>query len=110
MLHLITLLGIGEPIVEPDVDLSSFLERQRLSDDVGPTFQVADKDDVQHDVDKSLAHISSDPSGIQTHLSSKKGKIQQIEWDEELDEMNREKKAAEASRGPFFQCFAWILA
>ena len=99
---MITPLGIGEPIVEPDVDLSYFLERQRLSDDVGPTFQVADRDDVQHDVDKSLAHISSDPN---THLSSKKGKIQQIEWDEELDKMNREKKAAEATRGPFFnQC------
>jgi len=102
MLPLITLLGIGEPTVEPDIDLSSFLERQRLSDDVGLPFQVADKGDVQHDVDKSLAHISSDPSATKTQLSSKKGKVQRIEWDEELDEMNREKKAAEASRGLFF--------
>ena len=35
LLHLIRIAG--EPIVEPEVDLSSFLERQRISDAAGPS-------------------------------------------------------------------------
>ena len=93
----------GEPIREPEVDLTSFLEKQRISDDVGPAFfsSLSKQDgDVDEDVDASLAHISSNPA-VAKMQSSKKGKVQQIEWDEELDEINREKKAAEATRGQF---------
>ncbi|KAF7365844.1 hypothetical protein MVEN_00458600 [Mycena venus] len=84
----------GEPEVEPEVDLSSFLERQRISDAPGPsilpsTADTADDDDVDH----SLAHISS--NGIKP-VTSRKGKVEQIEWDEGLDELEREKASAEA--------------
>ncbi|KAG1807934.1 hypothetical protein EV424DRAFT_1575589 [Suillus variegatus] len=66
----------GEEIHEPEVDLSSFLARQRLSD-VSDTTVVAavppvDDDDIDHE----LAHISS----------------------HQLEEMSREKAAADASR------------
>ncbi|KAJ7829878.1 hypothetical protein B0H14DRAFT_2366242 [Mycena olivaceomarginata] len=85
----------GEPEVEPEVDLSSFLERQRISDAPGPsvlqptTDSIADDDDV----DYSLAHISS--TGVKP-VVSRKGKVEQIEWDDELDELEREKLSAEA--------------
>ncbi|KAH9948075.1 hypothetical protein B0H21DRAFT_735226 [Amylocystis lapponica] len=59
----------GEEVVEPEVDLSAFLERQKLSDE---------------------------PATGKTQ--SKKGKVKQIEWDAELEKMSREKAAAEASR------------
>jgi hypothetical protein len=90
--------GIGEPIVEPEVDLSTFLERQRLTDDTDlPPIPGAIKDDKDdEDVDTTLAHISSYPS---PHASSKKGKVEQIIWDEEIDRMNQDKKAAEATWG-----------
>ncbi|KAF8963260.1 hypothetical protein BDZ97DRAFT_1661830 [Flammula alnicola] len=88
----------GEPVVEPEVDLSTFLEKQRISDEAGPTLRVAEKKDYDdEDVDTSLAHISSNPSRIPGEAASKKGKVEQIAWDEELDEMNKEKKAAEAT-------------
>ena len=95
----INLFCLGEPIVEPEVDLSNFLERQRLADDTEltpiPGTSKDDKDD--EDVDATLAHISSYPSRL--NPSSKKGKVEQIVWDEELDQMNRDKKAAEATWG-----------
>ncbi len=93
----------GEPVVEPEVDLSSFIEKQRISDDVGPTFSLSKQDeyDNEDDVDASLAHISSNPAATKMQSSSMKGKVQQIKWDAELDEVNREKKAAEATRGQF---------
>ncbi|KAJ6477902.1 hypothetical protein C8R47DRAFT_644518 [Mycena vitilis] len=83
----------GEPEVEPEVDLSSFLQRQRISDVAGPsvlpTMESTDDDDVDH----SLAHISS--GGIKP-VTSRKGKVEEIEWDDELDELEREKASAEA--------------
>ncbi|KAF8063954.1 hypothetical protein FPV67DRAFT_194690 [Lyophyllum atratum] len=82
----------GEPEVEPEVDLSSFLERQRISDE-GPSIgPVAITD--EGDVDITLAHI-----GSRTHIAgpTRKGKLEEIEWDHELDEMSREKAAAEAT-------------
>ncbi|KAJ7695324.1 hypothetical protein B0H14DRAFT_3042347, partial [Mycena olivaceomarginata] len=86
----------GEPKVEPEVDLMSFLQRQRISDAPGPsvlqptTDSIADDDD---DVDHSLAHISL--TGVKP-VVSRKGKIEQIEWDDELDELEPEKLSAEA--------------
>lgn len=88
---------LGEEEVEPEVDLSSFLERQRLSDSSpGPSSAPPPPDEGE--VDESLAHISS-----RSHKQpqSKKGKVQTIEWDESLDEMTREKAAAEAAWGMF---------
>jgi len=48
------------------------------------------------DVDHELAHISSHRNPPST---SHKGRIQMIDWDAELEEMSREKAAADASRG-----------
>ncbi|KAG2029758.1 hypothetical protein BDR03DRAFT_906457 [Suillus americanus] len=82
----------GEEIREPEIDLSSFLARQRLSD-VPPVVAVPQVDD--DDVDHELAHISSHRVLPPT---SQKGRVQVIEWDAELEEMSREKAAADASR------------
>lgn len=84
----------GEPIVEPDVDLSAFLERQRISDELGPSVVKDTEDD--DDVDHSLDHLSSRASGA---LPSKKGNVEQIEWNDEFDELTRDKAAAEATWG-----------
>ncbi|KAI0752101.1 hypothetical protein C8Q74DRAFT_1211425 [Fomes fomentarius] len=86
----------GEEIVEPEVDLSAFLERQKLSDLPGPSSVASHPDeDEDPDIDKSLAHMRSHANpGSQ----SKKGRVQQIEWDAELEELSREKAAAEATR------------
>lgn len=93
--------GPGEPIVEPEVDLSSFLERQRLADDADlpPIPGASGNDEDNDDVDMTLAHISSYPSRLNPQATSKKAKVEQIVWDEELDRMNRDKKAAEATWG-----------
>ncbi|PBK87712.1 hypothetical protein ARMGADRAFT_452471 [Armillaria gallica] len=85
----------GEPIVEPEVDLSSFLGRQRLSDNPASSLQATLPDD-DDDVDHSLAHISS--RGIGAEAPSWKGKVEQIAWDDELDELSREKAIADANR------------
>ncbi|KAI0350993.1 hypothetical protein OH77DRAFT_1498804 [Trametes cingulata] len=82
----------GEEEAEPEVDLSSFLERQRLSP--GPS-SVSPPPDEDDDVDASLAHITSH---LKPAAQSKKGRIQQIEWDAELEELSREKAAADAAR------------
>ncbi|KAF9555110.1 hypothetical protein CPC08DRAFT_821270 [Agrocybe pediades] len=90
----------GEPIVEPEVDLSTFLEKQRISDEAGPILSVVSKkqDIDDDDIDTSLAHITSKPGHNSfVEASSKKGKVQEILWDETLDEMTRDKKAAEAT-------------
>ncbi|KAH9476602.1 hypothetical protein JR316_0010514 [Psilocybe cubensis] len=88
----------GEPILEPEVDLSSFLERQRISEEPSVILKVAEKKDYdEDDVDTSLAHISSHPARRAVAAPSKKGKVEQIVWDDELDEMTREKNAAEAN-------------
>ncbi|KIJ05846.1 hypothetical protein PAXINDRAFT_20921 [Paxillus involutus ATCC 200175] len=67
----------GEEIKEPEIDLSAFLEKQRLSDS-GPvlslTLETRDDDD---EIDHSLAHITSRQ---QLPSQSKKGRVQTIEW------------------------------
>ncbi|KAH7911851.1 hypothetical protein BJ138DRAFT_1234917 [Hygrophoropsis aurantiaca] len=83
----------GEEIQEPDVDLSAFLEKQKLSDT--SEAQVSPPPEDDDDIDHTLAHISS---RRQAPSQSKKGRMQSIEWDKELDEMSREKAATEAAR------------
>ncbi|KAF5329270.1 hypothetical protein D9619_009309 [Psilocybe cf. subviscida] len=88
----------GEPILEPEVDLSEFLDKQKISDAAGPTERIAEQKDYdEDDVDTSLAHITSGDGRNHLQASSKKGKIAQIAWDDELDDMSREKNAAEAT-------------
>lgn len=87
--------GIGEQILEPEVDLSAFLERQRLAEDAPlptPTRILEDEDDVDH----TLSHISSAYTGT---YASMKGKTEELEWTPDLDEMSKEKAAAEANWG-----------
>ncbi|KAH9916387.1 uncharacterized protein BXZ73DRAFT_92492 [Epithele typhae] len=83
----------GEAIVEPEVDLSALLERQKLSDSA-PTVEPRPEED-EDDIDENAARIL----GIGKPASgTKKGRVQQIEWDAELEEMSQEKAAAEAAR------------
>lgn len=84
----------GEPIVEPEVDLSTFLEKQRITD-TGPSIAHVDFTDHE-DVDTSLAHIGSKS---RVAGQTKKGKVENIEWDDELENMSREKASAEAAWG-----------
>jgi hypothetical protein len=84
---------IGEPIVEPEVDLSAFLERQRISES-GPSLTPAEDVD-EDDVDHTIAHISSHARPT----APQKGRVKQVEWDEELETMSREKASAEAAWG-----------
>jgi hypothetical protein len=88
---------LGEEEVEPEVDLSHFLERQRLSE-VPEVSSLAPHPLDEGEVDESLAHISSRPN---VPSQFKKGRVQTIVWDQELDEIAREKAAAEATRGMF---------
>ncbi|KAI0053488.1 hypothetical protein FA95DRAFT_1552549 [Auriscalpium vulgare] len=83
----------GEEVVEPEVDISKFLERQRLDDAPGPS---APPDEEDSDVDESLAHLTAKSP---TEGSSRKGKVQQIEWNQELEDMRREKAVAQAHWG-----------
>ncbi|KAJ3814226.1 hypothetical protein F5876DRAFT_33480 [Lentinula aff. lateritia] len=80
----------GEPIVEPEIDLSLFLEKQRLTDVHGPGTHLPPGDD--DDVDHSLDNLTS------SKTPNLKGKTQQIEWDDSLEDLLHEKAAAEATR------------
>ncbi|KAK7050640.1 hypothetical protein R3P38DRAFT_1764112 [Favolaschia claudopus] len=84
----------GEPIVEPEVDLTAFLEKQRISDDTsGPSMpRKSAPEDEEDDVDHSLSHISSGAKAT----ASRKGKVEQIQWNDDLDQLEREKVSAEA--------------
>ncbi|KAH6883757.1 hypothetical protein BKA70DRAFT_1377959 [Coprinopsis sp. MPI-PUGE-AT-0042] len=88
----------GEPIVEPEIDLSEFMERQLISDEPSPALALDSKSYDDDEVDNSLAHISS--KSIKSPVD-RKGKVQQVDWDRELDEMTKEKAAAEAQWGAF---------
>ncbi|KZT69397.1 hypothetical protein DAEQUDRAFT_745231 [Daedalea quercina L-15889] len=80
----------GEEIEEPEVDLSAFLERQRLS----AQESSAPPPEEDPEIDATVASMLPGRQGAEP--PSKKGKVQQIEWDESLEELSREKAAAEA--------------
>lgn len=89
-----TLIFLGEEEPEPELDLTSFLARQRLDDSGGPSLIQDAEDDS--DVDQSLAHLVHNSSaGLRSH----KGKVQSIEWDDGLEQIRREKEIADANRG-----------
>lgn len=48
----------GEPIVEPEVDPSKFLERRRLADKAGRTLSLGRVDVDEDDVDHALSQIT----------------------------------------------------
>ena len=77
--------------------MSNFLARQRLDDAAGSgSLKPTDEPD-EDEVDHSLAHLNS--AGIQSAPRPVKGRVQTIEWDEELENMSREKATADANRG-----------
>ncbi len=88
----------------PQIDLSSFLNRQLNIDVDAPILHTNDIDD--DDVDHTLAHISS--HGI-IDPNHGKGKIEEIEWDNDMDEMTREKAVADANRGRLRTCCFLLL-
>lgn len=59
-----------------------------------PIPATADDDDVDH----SLAHITSNPLADR---QSRKGKIQQIDWDVSLEEMQHDNNIARAQSGAY---------
>jgi len=80
---------------EPEVDLSSFLARQRLADPedgILATKQPEDDGDVDHTLSGILA-------GSSTKVKPRKNNVQTIDWDASLDELKREKESAEAVWG-----------
>ena len=86
----------GEEVVEPEVDLSAFLEKQRLSESARTCAGEEGADADADEIDTSLAHLSSQR---QPAPRPQKGRVQTIEWDEALEQMRRDKSAAEANRG-----------
>jgi len=81
----------GQPIEEPEIDLSAFLARQRVEDPPELLLESTTVDD--DDVDHSLAHITSNPLA---ERQPRKGKIQHIEWDAALEELQHDKDVAQA--------------
>ncbi|TFY59628.1 hypothetical protein EVJ58_g5655 [Rhodofomes roseus] len=81
----------GEEVVEPEVDLSAFLERQRLSPQESSAPPPPEEDP---EIDTSVVNMLPGRQGATAQ--SKKGKVQQVEWDDSLEELSREKAAAEA--------------
>lgn len=84
------------------MDLSRFLEKQRVTD-APDSLLDADHDD-DDDVDTSLAHITSHTSR-RTTAPSRKGKVEQVEWDEQLEFISRAKATAEATWGELTKCY-----
>lgn len=89
--------GTGEEIKEPEVDLSNFLARQRLDDAAGPSVFEPVTEPGEDEVDHSLAHLKF--IGSQSTRKPMKGRVETVEWDEELENLSREKAAADANRG-----------
>jgi len=87
----------GEEIKDPEVDLSDFLARQRLDDTADPSIPTLTTEPDEGEVDHTLTHLK--PAGPQSVHKSMKGRVQKMEWDEELENMSREKAAADANRG-----------
>lgn len=78
------------------MDLTSFLDKQRSSDIPSSALLSTLDDREDQEVDHTISHISSHRSSV---APSRKGKVEQIDWDTQLDEMSREKAAAEATWG-----------
>jgi hypothetical protein len=91
---------IGEPIAEPEVDLGAFLARQRLQDHAtgDPSSVPPPNEETLADIDTSLTHIGTTKSRQPADRNDRKGKLQILDWDEELEDMKREKNAADAQR------------
>ena len=73
------------------------MDRQRLVDDDAPLQTAKSKEpEDDEDIDHSLAHISATHVGLPAKM---KGKVEQVDWTPELDQMTRDKANAEANWG-----------
>ena len=95
--HVAGYCDTGEEIKEPEVDLSNFLARQRLDDAAGTIILKPTDEPDEDEVDHSLARLNL--VGPQSTHKPMKGRVQTVEWDEELENMSREKAMADANRG-----------
>lgn len=79
---------------EPEIDLSAFLAKQQLKDDESPKPSLhmdADEEDIDHALSSlSLSSGTAKP---------RKNNTQTIQWDASMEELKKEKEAAEAVRG-----------
>ena len=100
-------LVTGEPEVEPEVDLSNFLARQKLDDSDSLKVPGVPQEDDEEEVDESISHLLR---GEATSSRPRKGKVVQIDWDQQLDDISREKAAADANRGIYVSSsiFRWV--
>jgi len=55
--------------------------------------QQVNEDEIDNTIAPILPHLSSATS------NTKKGQVRQIEWDEQLEQMSRERTTADAARG-----------
>ncbi|KAG8924451.1 hypothetical protein FRC01_011496, partial [Tulasnella sp. 417] len=87
--------GEEEEEPEPEIDLSKFLEKQRLAPDDGDGVLSSrrghDDDDIDHSLDDLL-----DPSA-RRDVDGRKH-IETIQWTEEMEAMAQEKSQADAAR------------
>ncbi|KAG8941409.1 hypothetical protein FRC04_004202 [Tulasnella sp. 424] len=87
--------GEEEEEPEPEIDLSKFLEKQRLAPDddngVLSSRRGADDDDIDHSLDNLL-----DPS-VRRNADGRKH-IETVEWTQEMEAMAQEKSQADAAR------------
>ncbi|KDQ18662.1 hypothetical protein BOTBODRAFT_517974 [Botryobasidium botryosum FD-172 SS1] len=86
---------------EPEVDLSTFLSKQREALTVKKieAAQYLHDDDDDDDVDHTLSHLSSKMATPSVRNSrARKGKQQEIEWDNSMEQMAQEKSKADALR------------
>ncbi|KAF8580248.1 hypothetical protein K439DRAFT_1662863 [Ramaria rubella] len=77
---------------EPEVDLTIFLAKQRLTDQESrkPYVEIGIDDGIDHSLSNFHFTSSSAPN-------PRKNKTEIIEWDASMDELKREKNAAEAA-------------
>lgn len=89
---------LGKPVLDPEVDISDFLSKQRTSDSKSPFYSSKEDYDDAEDIDYSLPDYSQLVPYIIPSSNRKKGKIEEVEWDEGLEDMIKEKDAEEAKR------------
>ena len=102
---------------EPEVDLTAFLERQRAATSEDPSIPGTSSkspplqqdtgalgpeegDGIDHELEQMMRAASLDGARKNYKTAnSRKNNKQVLEWDDEMEKMQREKTAAEALRG-----------
>lgn len=82
---------------EPEIDLSSFLERQRLTD-LAPSLLDAEAAIPEDDIDKSLSHLRRGAHS-QVHSRGKSVLRAEPQGGDSYEEMARDRAKADAAAG-----------